>query len=99
MPAFPQAFAADPQLLGQLGLAHVVLVLEDDAANVLLRRNKVVDKLSRLPSPPLSAFVALHLDLPEGFPAGDYVVRLVARDRFGERSAAAACGFTVREEE
>jgi len=78
---------------------EVDMILEDDEGNVLLRRNKVVDRLARHPSPPLSTFVALHLDLPEAFPAGTYTVRLVARDRFGEASAAAACSFDVQESE
>jgi hypothetical protein len=78
---------------------EVDLILEDDQGNALLRRDKVVDRLARHPSPPLSTFVAVHLDLPEAFPAGTYTVRLIARDRFGEQSAAATCTFRVTETE
>ena len=73
------------------------LVLEDAQGRAILRREKVVEQTAPLPAPPLSTFVALHLDLPEGFPGGSYVVRVVARDRFGETSAAGTCPFTVKE--
>jgi len=74
---------------------EVDLVLEDDAGHVLLRRDKILDHVARLPAPPLSPFVAVNLELPEGFPGGTYVVRLVVRDGFGEGSAAGAVRFEV----
>ena len=76
---------------------EVDLVLEDAQGRSILRRDKVVDQTAHLPAPPLSPFVALHLDLPEGFPGGSYVIRVVARDRLGSTSAAGTCEFTVKE--
>jgi hypothetical protein len=76
---------------------EVDLVLADSEGNLLLRRNTVVNHVAKPPVPPLSPFVSLFLDLPEGFPSGKYVVRLVARDKVGDTSAAAKCEFLVAE--
>lgn len=74
---------------------EVDLVLEDREGRELLRRDKVVDHVAPPPLPPLTPFVALHIDLPAGFPAGRYVALLVARDKVAQTSAAATCEFTV----
>jgi hypothetical protein len=74
---------------------EVDLVLEDREGRELLRRDKVVDHVAPPPLPPLAPFVALHIDLPAGFPAGRYVALLVARDKVAQTSAAATCEFTV----
>ena len=77
---------------------EVDLVLEDADGQPLLRRDKVVNHVAVPPAPPLSAFVSLHLDIPDGFRPGRYVVRLIARDRFAKSSAAAQAEFRVGEE-
>ena len=70
-------------------------MLEDEQKRSLMRREQVVDHVSTPPKRPLSPFVSIYLDVPEGFPPGTYTVRLLARDGFGERSAAARVGFVV----
>ncbi|MBX3465938.1 MAG: discoidin domain-containing protein, partial [Planctomycetes bacterium] len=75
---------------------EIDLVLEDAQGRELLRRDRVVDHVARPPAPPLTPFVSLHLDLPRDFPPGPYAVRLLARDRIAQTSAAAVCPFTVR---
>lgn len=74
---------------------EVDLVLEDREGRELLRRDKVVDHVAPPPLPPLAPFVALHIDLPAGFPPGRYVALLVARDKVAQTSAAATCEFSV----
>ncbi len=74
---------------------EVDLILGDSEGNQLLRRDKVVSHMAKPPIPPLSPFVSVYLDLPEAFPPGKYVVRLIARDRVGNTSAAAKSEFLV----
>lgn len=76
---------------------EVDLVLGDSEGNELLRRDKVVNHVAKPPTPPLSPFVSLFLDLPKAFPPGKYVVRLIARDRVADTSAAAKSEFLVGE--
>ena len=71
------------------------LVFEDAEHRVILRRERVVNHLAPPPAPPLSAFVSVYLDLPAGYPAGTYTVRLLARDKFGGVSAAVDVPFEV----
>lgn len=73
----------------------VDLILEDARGKVLLTREKVVDHVGVPPARPLSQFVSLYLTVPKGFPPGSYSVRLLARDGFGEASAAARLAFEV----
>lgn len=73
----------------------VDLVLEDAQGKELLVREQVVDHTGLPPARPLSSFVSLYLTLPEGFPSGSYVVRILARDGFGEASAAARLRFSI----
>ena len=73
----------------------VDLILEDARGKVLLTREKVVDHVGVPPARPLSQFVSLYLTVPKGFPPGSYSVRLLARDGFGEASAAARLTFEV----
>lgn len=83
-----------PNAEGKVWLS-VDLVLEDGHGKELLVREKVVDHTGAPPARPLSSFVSLYLTIPEGFPAGNYVVRVLARDGFGEASAAARLRFVV----
>jgi F5/8 type C domain-containing protein len=73
----------------------VDLILEDARGKVLLTREKVVDHVGVPPARPLSQFVSLYLTIPKAFPPGSYSVRLLARDGFGESSAAARLSFEV----
>lgn len=73
----------------------VDLILEDARGEVLLTREKVVDHVGVPPARPLSQFVSLYLTIPKGFPPGSYSVRLMARDGFGETSAAARLSFEI----
>ncbi|RMG11458.1 MAG: hypothetical protein D6731_15675, partial [Planctomycetota bacterium] len=81
------------------GTTHleVDLQLVDAAGRPLLRRERVVNHAARPPRPPRRPYVALYLDLPSGFPPGRYAVRLLARDRVAERSAAGQVEFSVAE--
>ncbi|MEZ6187704.1 MAG: discoidin domain-containing protein [Planctomycetota bacterium] len=89
----PRGLSAGPD--GAYAL-EVDLILEDDAGNALLTRERVLAHRARLPQPPLSPFVAVFLDLPaEGFPAGTYGVRLALRDTLSGKSAAGATPFQV----
>ena len=76
---------------------EVDLVLGDSEGNELLRRDKVVNHVAKPPAKPLSPFASLFLDLPVAFRPGKYVVRLIARDRVGNTSAAAKSEFLVGE--
>lgn len=88
----PRGLATGPE---QKAWLEIDLILEDAQGRELLRRDRVVDHVARPPAAPLSPFVAMHLDLPKEFPAGTYTVRLVARDRIAQTSAAALCPFVV----
>ena len=83
-----------PNAEGKVWLS-VDLILEDARGKVILTREKVVDHVGVPPARPLSQFVSLYLSVPKGFPAGSYSVRLLARDGFGEASAAARLRFQV----
>jgi hypothetical protein len=71
------------------------LVIESKDRKPLVARPKVVEHKGRLPRPPLSPFVALHVDLPAGFPPGEYDAHVTLRDRLSGSETSGRAAFVV----
>ncbi|MDF1660233.1 MAG: discoidin domain-containing protein [Planctomycetota bacterium] len=65
---------------GRYWLIVDVEILGDDD-KVIVKKDKLVDKIAALPKAPLSIFVSLSVDIPKTFPPGTYKIRWTSHDR------------------
>lgn len=57
-----------------------------DKDKVIVRKEKLVDKIAALPKAPLSIFVSLGIDIPKTFPPGTYKIRWTSHDKLAGKA-------------
>jgi hypothetical protein len=70
------------------GRYWLVVDLEIIGANdkVVIKREKLLEKIAQLPRAPLSIFVSLSIDIPTTFPPGSYKIRWKSHDKLAKKS-------------
>lgn len=79
---------------GRYWLIVDVEILGDDD-KVIVKKDKLVDKIAALPKAPLSIFVSLSIDIPKTFPPGTYKIRWTSHDRLAGKKLSNELSLTI----
>lgn len=79
---------------GRYWLIVDVEILGDDD-KVIVKKEKLVDKIAALPKAPLSIFVSLSIDIPKTFPPGSYKIRWTSHDRLAGKKLSSELSLVI----